>query len=207
MELLSSEFTNPSRGKEFLPFVPPTLNASRRHRRRRDIGRTTPRIRPNRSFSRHSLYPELIGCYEQHVTSSLASHGATSGIGGGGGKGDALGSSDTYNDGATAASPRKGSIGHSSAPAAATPGALASGKKRNVAVAGLDSSPGSTEDVEDGEPHEEKRRQPVKRACNECRQQKVSSVTLVSRKERMFGLYTALKMRQRSAGDDIWRLQ
>jgi hypothetical protein len=162
-------------------FLPPFLklsNASRRHRRRRDIGRIAPRIRTNRSFSRHFLYPELIGCYEQHVTSSLASHGATSGIGGGGGNGDALGSSDTFNNGATAASPRKGSTGHSSAPAAATPGGPASGKKRNVAVAGLDSSPGSTEDVEDGEPHGEKRRQPVKRACNECRQQKVSSVTL-----------------------------
>ncbi|KAN0069636.1 hypothetical protein V8E54_011942 [Elaphomyces granulatus] len=157
-------------------FLPPFLklsNASRRHRRRRDIGRITPRIRTNRSFSRHFLYPELIGCYEQRVTSSLASHGATSGIGGGGGNGDALGPSDTFNNGATAASPRKGSIGHSSAPAAATPGGPASGKKRNVAVAGLDSSPGSTEDVEDGEPHGEKRRQPVKRACNECRQQKL----------------------------------
>ena len=41
-------------------------------------------------------------------------------------------------------------------------------------MAGLDSSPGSIDDVEGQENHEEKKRQPVKRACNECRQQKVS---------------------------------
>ncbi|OJJ51263.1 hypothetical protein ASPZODRAFT_127303 [Penicilliopsis zonata CBS 506.65] len=46
-------------------------------------------------------------------------------------------------------------------------------RKRNVVVAGLDSSPGSIDDVEDIDGREEKRRQPVKRACNECRQQKL----------------------------------
>jgi hypothetical protein len=48
------------------------------------------------------------------------------------------------------------------------------GRKRNVAIAGIDSSPGSIDDMDDHEAREEKRRQPVKRACNECRQQKVS---------------------------------
>lgn len=47
------------------------------------------------------------------------------------------------------------------------------GRKRNVTIAGMDSSPGSVEDVEDNDGRDEKRRQPVKRACNECRQQKV----------------------------------
>jgi hypothetical protein len=47
------------------------------------------------------------------------------------------------------------------------------GRKRNVTIAGIDSSPGSIEDMDDNEAREEKRRQPVKRACNECRQQKV----------------------------------
>jgi hypothetical protein len=47
------------------------------------------------------------------------------------------------------------------------------GRKRNTTIAGIDSSPGSIEDMDDNESREEKRRQPVKRACNECRQQKV----------------------------------
>lgn len=57
---------------------------------------------------------------------------------------------------------------HALSPAAA---AAVSGRKRNVVGAGFDSSPGSIDDVDDAE---EKKRQPVKRACNECRQQKVS---------------------------------
>ncbi|OGE58580.1 hypothetical protein PENARI_c001G12470 [Penicillium arizonense] len=47
------------------------------------------------------------------------------------------------------------------------------GRKRNVIMAGIDSSPGSMEDMDDHDAREEKRRQPVKRACNECRQQKL----------------------------------
>jgi hypothetical protein len=46
-------------------------------------------------------------------------------------------------------------------------------------MAGLDSSPGSIDDVEEVENRDEKRRQPVKRACNECRQQKVRSMFLL----------------------------
>ncbi|KAJ5903169.1 hypothetical protein N7504_005552 [Penicillium tannophilum] len=46
------------------------------------------------------------------------------------------------------------------------------GRKRNVTIAGMDSSPGSIDDAEDNE-RDDKRRQPVKRACNECRQQKL----------------------------------
>ncbi|GLI73685.1 hypothetical protein PoHVEF18_001905 [Penicillium ochrochloron] len=48
-----------------------------------------------------------------------------------------------------------------------------SGRKRNVTIAGMDSSPGSIDDGEDI--GDDKRRQPVKRACNECRQQKIES--------------------------------
>ncbi|KAJ5103346.1 hypothetical protein N7532_003875 [Penicillium argentinense] len=46
-------------------------------------------------------------------------------------------------------------------------------RKRNVTIAGMDSSPGSIEDAEDNDMRDDKRRQPVKRACNECRQQKL----------------------------------
>lgn len=47
------------------------------------------------------------------------------------------------------------------------------GRKRTQDIAVLDSSPGSAEG--DGETIDERKRQPgVKRACNECRQQKVS---------------------------------
>ncbi|KAJ5574299.1 uncharacterized protein N7459_008726 [Penicillium hispanicum] len=53
------------------------------------------------------------------------------------------------------------------------------GRKRNVAIAGIDSSPGSMEDAEDNDARDDKRRQPVKRACNECRQQKVSAAILI----------------------------
>lgn len=49
-------------------------------------------------------------------------------------------------------------------------------RKRNVAMAGIDSSPGSIEDMDDTDARDEKKRQPVKRACNECRQQKVRAV-------------------------------
>ena len=53
-----------------------------------------------------------------------------------------------------------------------------SNRKRNSSLAGFDSSPGTIESPEaegseDGN-HDDKRKQPVKRACNECRQQKVS---------------------------------
>jgi hypothetical protein len=50
------------------------------------------------------------------------------------------------------------------------------GRKRNVTIAGMDSSPGSIDDGEDN--GDDKRRQPVKRACNECRQQKVRAVAM-----------------------------
>lgn len=45
-------------------------------------------------------------------------------------------------------------------------------KKRNVVFANLESSPAS--EADDADPNGERKRQPVKRACNECRQQKVS---------------------------------
>lgn len=48
--------------------------------------------------------------------------------------------------------------------------------KRNASVAGFDSSPASLEspDINGDEHARDGRRRPVKRACNECRQQKVS---------------------------------
>lgn len=47
--------------------------------------------------------------------------------------------------------------------------------KRKRSIAGFESSPGSLDVVENEEDEAERRRQPgVKRACNECRQQKVS---------------------------------
>jgi hypothetical protein len=57
-----------------------------------------------------------------------------------------------------------------------------SNRKRNASLAGFDSSPGTVESPEaegseDGN-HDDKRKQPVKRACNECRQQKVSHRTI-----------------------------
>lgn len=47
--------------------------------------------------------------------------------------------------------------------------------KRKRSIAGFESSPGSLDVIENEEDEAERRRQPgVKRACNECRQQKVS---------------------------------
>lgn len=43
--------------------------------------------------------------------------------------------------------------------------------KRDVTTAGLDYNGASTGSLDDGD--DAKRRQPMKRACNECRQQKV----------------------------------
>ncbi|BDD64241.1 hypothetical protein MAP00_009079 [Monascus purpureus] len=64
-----------------------------------------------------------------------------------------------------------GSVRHSSG--AARDDGLGYARKRSAVAAGLDSSPGSIEDTEEAEAREEKKRQPVKRACNECRQQKL----------------------------------
>ena len=55
-------------------------------------------------------------------------------------------------------------------------------------MAGLESSPGSVEEFEDSEMREEKRRQPVKRACNECRQQKVSRESVSRESQSVFAL-------------------
>ncbi|KAF4254088.1 hypothetical protein KXW98_000682 [Aspergillus fumigatus] len=66
-----------------------------------------------------------------------------------------------------------GGTGQSSTSPAVGPDGLGQVKKRTVAMAGLESSPGSVDDVEDNDQREEKKRQPVKRACNECRQQKL----------------------------------
>lgn len=51
-------------------------------------------------------------------------------------------------------------------------------RKRNSFIAGLDNSPDSVDSpefdgTESGQQQEEERRHPIKRACNECRQQKV----------------------------------
>lgn len=55
-----------------------------------------------------------------------------------------------------------------------TKGGGVRGRKRTLDNAGLESSPGSGEGDGEGEEQDERRRQPgVKRACNECRQQKV----------------------------------
>ncbi|KMU80165.1 hypothetical protein CISG_08273 [Coccidioides immitis RMSCC 3703] len=48
------------------------------------------------------------------------------------------------------------------------------GKRRHVSVGGQSCSPGSANGGEEVEGQEEKRKHPVKRACNECRQQKMS---------------------------------
>lgn len=51
---------------------------------------------------------------------------------------------------------------------------ISQSRKRDASVAGLDASPGSNEsaDQNDGD-EQQSRKRPVKRACNECRQQKV----------------------------------
>lgn len=66
-------------------------------------------------------------------------------------------------------------VNHTAASMAATESLP--GRKRNVTIAGMDSSPGSIDDGDDND-RDDKRRQPVKRACNECRQQKVRSVAM-----------------------------
>jgi hypothetical protein len=101
---------------------------------------------------------------------TVAAHGLTSGIGGGGVLGGGQNASDSHNA-TPATSPIRSSVhAHALTPAAAA------GRKRNFVGAGFDSSPGS---IDDGDDAEEKKRQPVKRACNECRQQKVSSLSTI----------------------------
>lgn len=66
-----------------------------------------------------------------------------------------------------------GGHGTASSPVSARGGV--GGGKRKRSGAGFESSPGSGGENEHDEEEAERRRQPgVKRACNECRQQKVS---------------------------------
>lgn len=90
----------------------------------------------------------------------------TSGIGGGGAIGVGQISTDSQNATPLTSPARIHAKIHSGASGLVS-------RKRNGAGAGLDSSPGSIDEI-DGD--EERKRQPVKRACNECRQQKVAIV-------------------------------
>lgn len=90
----------------------------------------------------------------------------TSGIGGGGPIGVGQISNDSQNATPLTSPVRINAKIHSGASGLV-------GRKRNGAGAGLDSSPGSIDEIDGGDDHEERKRQPVKRACNECRQQKV----------------------------------
>lgn len=68
-----------------------------------------------------------------------------------------------------------GGHGSASSPISARGGVGVGGGKRKRSGAGFESSPGSGVEGEHDEDEAERRRQPgVKRACNECRQQKVS---------------------------------
>jgi hypothetical protein len=69
-------------------------------------------------------------------------------------------------------------------------------RKRNVTMAGIDSSPGSIDEAEDIDGRDDKRRQPVKRACNECRQQKVCAAQIARRHATLLDICPS--------GDDDW---
>lgn len=90
----------------------------------------------------------------------------TSGIGGGGAIGVGQISTDSQNATPLTSPVRVNAKIHSGASGLVS-------RKRNGAGAGLDSSPGSIDEIDGGD--EERKRQPVKRACNECRQQKVAT--------------------------------
>lgn len=107
---------------------------------------------------------------------STVAGGGGSGGGGGGGGGASNGNGAGGGGGTTLTSPVAGSS--ASTGGFTTVGGNGSsagvvGRKRNLSIAGFDSSPGSTEDIDEADAQEERRRTPVKRACNECRQQKV----------------------------------
>jgi hypothetical protein len=95
----------------------------------------------------------------------------TSGIGGGGAIGVSQISSDSQN-----ATPLTSPVRINAKIHSGVSGLV--GRKRNGAGAGLDSSPGSIDDLDDVD--QERKRQPVKRACNECRQQKVCLFLVVT---------------------------
>ncbi|PGH04009.1 hypothetical protein AJ80_08593 [Polytolypa hystricis UAMH7299] len=106
---------------------------------------------------------------------------ASSGVGGGATASSPTALSSTE-QGSPIASPVRTSAKAAAAVAAAaatapptTVAAANGGRRRNVSIlAGMESSPGSTDGgVEETEHLDDKRKQPVKRACNECRQQKL----------------------------------
>ncbi|ERF76851.1 hypothetical protein EPUS_07641 [Endocarpon pusillum Z07020] len=71
-----------------------------------------------------------------------------------------------------------GGSGHTSRPSVNSRPPTTESRKRNSLIAGLDNSPGSVDSAEfdgteSGQQQEEERRHPIKRACNECRQQKL----------------------------------
>lgn len=104
---------------------------------------------------------------------SLASLGRSSGIGGS--QSPAFDQTVGIDNAAGAINPVMAGIHH--APVSMTASDMQN-RKRNVTIAGIDSSPGSIDDAEDIDGRDDKRRQPVKRACNECRQQKVSATNI-----------------------------
>lgn len=107
----------------------------------------------------------------------------TSGIGGGGAIGVGQMSSESQNATPLTSPIRHNANIHSGGQllGALSGGSSLAGRKRNGVGAGLDSSPGSIDDLDDGDQQDGKKRQPVKRACNECRQQKVSAIFLYVR--------------------------
>ncbi|KAJ5212253.1 uncharacterized protein N7498_003899, partial [Penicillium cinerascens] len=100
---------------------------------------------------------------------SLASLGRPNGIGGS--QTPALAPNVKDDNAPVAISPVMAGINHASVSTSVSDGVQS--RKRNVTIAGMDSSPGSIEDMDDNDSRDDKRRQPVKRACNECRQQKL----------------------------------
>jgi len=87
-----------------------------------------------------------------------------------------------------------GGHGGVSSPTSARNG-LGGGPKRKRSGAGFDSSPGSVDVIENEEDEAERRRQPgVKRACNECRQQKVSQDITPSRCSSLENRNSAVEM-------------
>lgn len=93
----------------------------------------------------------------------------------GGSQTQALGFTGRTDNAPAANSALMAGASHAPGPMAASDGLQ--GRKRNVTIAGFDSSPGSIEDAEDNDARDDKRKQPVKRACNECRQQKVGAAS------------------------------
>ncbi|OAX80359.1 hypothetical protein ACJ72_05310 [Emergomyces africanus] len=176
--------------------LPPVTDRVRRFPARPDVGRTRKSDSSPPRFFRASLQGVAALAFgDGHRRSATGSGsvagagvGNGSGVGGGGGPGrittpvgaPRVGPAEQHNQSPHGSPIRRNTTSSFAAGPSPISGPTFAGghRRRNASIAGLDSPSGSIDDGEEVENNanntqDDRRKQPVKRACNECRQQKL----------------------------------